>query len=194
MTTEQQKSLIQKWQTDCQHVEDIIKSCPALTDMALLLAWYDDAHGWLIYVGNEKARAETAYKMKCADDLKGDAIPANAWQYIKGSSTMLNQYLAGINPELYAIWQRLENLSRNMETILSDMRTLLVSLRQTESREDHTTKNQGAANNAAYRPGEIESQGAPFIRDHIIQVTEKAFDDFAGGNVDEGLLKKIIGL
>ena len=37
-------------------------------------------------------------------------------------------------------------------------------------------------------------EGAPFIRDHIIKVTERAFDDFAGGEVDENLLKKIIGL
>ena len=38
------------------------------------------------------------------------------------------------------------------------------------------------------------AEGAPFIRDHIIQVTEKAFDDFAGGTVDEDLLRRIIGL
>ena len=37
-------------------------------------------------------------------------------------------------------------------------------------------------------------EGAPFIRDHIIKVTEKAFDDFAGGEVDQNLLKKIMGL
>lgn len=36
-------------------------------------------------------------------------------------------------------------------------------------------------------------EGAPFIRDHIITVTEKAFDDFAGGATDEALLKRIIG-
>ena len=36
-------------------------------------------------------------------------------------------------------------------------------------------------------------EGAPFIRDHIISVTEKAFDDFAGGVTDEALLKRIIG-
>ena len=37
-------------------------------------------------------------------------------------------------------------------------------------------------------------EGAPFIADHIIKVTERAFDDFAGAAVDEGLLRKIIGL
>ena len=37
-------------------------------------------------------------------------------------------------------------------------------------------------------------EGAPFIADHIIKVTEKAFDDFAGGATDEALLRKIIGL
>lgn len=38
------------------------------------------------------------------------------------------------------------------------------------------------------------AEGAPFIADHIIQVTEKAFDDFAGGEPDEELNRKLIGL
>lgn len=37
-------------------------------------------------------------------------------------------------------------------------------------------------------------EGAPFIADHIIKVTEKAFDDFAGGDTDEGHLRKILGI
>ena len=37
-------------------------------------------------------------------------------------------------------------------------------------------------------------EGAQFIEDHIIQVTEKAFDDFASSGIDEELNKKIIGL
>lgn len=37
-------------------------------------------------------------------------------------------------------------------------------------------------------------EGAPFIADHIIKVTERAFDDFAGGAVDADFLKKIIGI
>ena len=37
-------------------------------------------------------------------------------------------------------------------------------------------------------------EGAKFIRDHIIQVTERVFDDFAGGGSDEVLNKKMIGL
>lgn len=37
-------------------------------------------------------------------------------------------------------------------------------------------------------------EGATFISDHLIKVTERAFDDFAGGKPDEKLNKKIIGL
>mgnify|MGYP000182762437 CR=1 FL=1 len=37
-------------------------------------------------------------------------------------------------------------------------------------------------------------EGAPFIQKHIINVTEKAFDDFAGGEVDQALINKIIGM
>ena len=37
-------------------------------------------------------------------------------------------------------------------------------------------------------------EGAEFIRDHIIRVTNKAFDDFADSGVDEEANKKILGI
>jgi len=37
-------------------------------------------------------------------------------------------------------------------------------------------------------------EGAPFIADHIIRVTEKAFDDFADSGVDESENRQILGL
>lgn len=43
-------------------------------------------------------------------------------------------------------------------------------------------------------PEQGAAEGAPFIADHIIQVTEKAFDDFAGGDTDEAQIKSMLGL
>lgn len=40
-------------------------------------------------------------------------------------------------------------------------------------------------------PQQGAAEGAPFIDSHIIQVTEKAFDDFAGGGTDENYLKSL---
>lgn len=37
------------------------------------------------------------------------------------------------------------------------------------------------------------AEGAPFIADHIIEVTEVAFDDFAAGSVDEAQNRRILG-
>ena len=37
-------------------------------------------------------------------------------------------------------------------------------------------------------------EGAPFITEHIIRKTEKAFDDFAGSGIDEAGNKKILGI
>jgi sugar phosphate isomerase/epimerase len=37
-------------------------------------------------------------------------------------------------------------------------------------------------------------EGAAFIRDHIIRVTEKAFDDFAGGATDPQQIRKMLGI
>ncbi|NCI47781.1 sugar phosphate isomerase/epimerase family protein [Sediminibacterium soli] len=38
------------------------------------------------------------------------------------------------------------------------------------------------------------AEGAPFIKKHIIKVTEKAFDDFAGTGSDEDFNKRILGI
>ena len=38
------------------------------------------------------------------------------------------------------------------------------------------------------------SEGAPFIKSHIIKVTEKAFDDFAGTGSDEAFNRSLLGL
>jgi hypothetical protein len=43
-------------------------------------------------------------------------------------------------------------------------------------------------------PEQGAREGAAFIQSHIIEATEKIFDDFAGGNTDPQLLKKILNL
>jgi sugar phosphate isomerase/epimerase len=43
-------------------------------------------------------------------------------------------------------------------------------------------------------PEQGAAQGAPFIAKHIIEATQVAFDDFAGGKSDDELNKKILGL
>lgn len=47
---------------------------------------------------------------------------------------------------------------------------------------------------ALKHPEQGAREGAPFIRDHIIQVTDKAFDDFAGGGSDPGRNRRLLGL
>ncbi|NJM93596.1 MAG: sugar phosphate isomerase/epimerase [Cytophagales bacterium] len=43
-------------------------------------------------------------------------------------------------------------------------------------------------------PEDGAREGAQFIQDHIIRVTEKAFDDFAGAGSDEAFNRKILGI
>lgn len=47
---------------------------------------------------------------------------------------------------------------------------------------------------AIKHPEQGALEGAPFIADHIIRVTEKAFDDFAAAGADEAFNKKILGI
>ncbi len=43
-------------------------------------------------------------------------------------------------------------------------------------------------------PEQGAAEGAPFIRRHIIEATDKAFDDFAGGAADRATLRGMLGL
>jgi sugar phosphate isomerase/epimerase len=43
-------------------------------------------------------------------------------------------------------------------------------------------------------PEQGAREGAAFVKDHIIRVTEHAFDDFAGGNADAALNRRVLGL
>ena len=47
---------------------------------------------------------------------------------------------------------------------------------------------------ALKHPEDGAREGAKFIKDHIIRVTEKAFDDFAGSGADEALNRKVLGI
>ncbi|WP_374165010.1 sugar phosphate isomerase/epimerase family protein [Arcticibacter sp. MXS-1] len=47
---------------------------------------------------------------------------------------------------------------------------------------------------ALKHPEDGAREGAAFIRDHIIRVTDKAFDDFAASGVDEGMNRKLLGI
>lgn len=47
---------------------------------------------------------------------------------------------------------------------------------------------------AIKHPEDGAREGAAFIKDHIIRVTEKTFDDFAGSESNEDLNKKILGI
>jgi sugar phosphate isomerase/epimerase len=47
---------------------------------------------------------------------------------------------------------------------------------------------------ALKHPEDGAREGALFIKDHIIRVTDKAFDDFASAGKDDALLKRILGI
>lgn len=47
---------------------------------------------------------------------------------------------------------------------------------------------------ALKHPEDGAREGAAFVRDHIIRVTEKAFDDFAGAGTDEAANRRMLGL
>lgn len=128
------KKQMADWREACKFVDDLIKSCPPLSDMELLHNWFQEVHGWVSYIGTETARAEAYYAIEYTRILN-EGIPDTAFKVVKGSSGLTDKYIAGCIPELYEVWQRLKNMGRNLETILSDMRTNIVTLREADKRD-----------------------------------------------------------
>ena len=47
---------------------------------------------------------------------------------------------------------------------------------------------------ALKHPEDGAKEGATFIQDHIIRVTDKAFDDFANAGIDRDLIRSVLGI
>ena len=47
---------------------------------------------------------------------------------------------------------------------------------------------------ALKHPEDGAREGAPFIKDHIIRVTDKAFDDFAASGSDDAFNRRVLGI
>jgi hypothetical protein len=43
-------------------------------------------------------------------------------------------------------------------------------------------------------PRTARAKGAQFVSDHIIRVTERAFDDFADGGTDDAANRRMLGI
>ena len=43
-------------------------------------------------------------------------------------------------------------------------------------------------------PEDGAREGAKFVREHIIRVTERAFDDFAGAGTDQAANRRMLGI
>ena len=64
--TDALKKQVADWQAACKHIDDIVRSCPPLSDMSLLHDWFAEVHGWVVYLATEQARAETYYAIEYA--------------------------------------------------------------------------------------------------------------------------------
>ena len=132
--TEAMQKQIAAWREACKHVDDLVKNCPPLSDMEVLHSWFQEVHGWLAYLATEQSRAETYFAVHFSA-LIDSGIPEEAMKAIKGSSTSLERYAAGKEPELYEIWQKLAGLNDAIKTILYDMRTNIATLREADKRD-----------------------------------------------------------
>lgn len=127
--TDALKNQVHEWRKGCQAVDDLVKNCPDPSDLALMLDWFNHIHPWAVYLATETARAEAYYSIKYAEILEL-GVPESVIKAAKGSSTITDRYISGKIPELYEVWQRLKNMAKVLDTILSDIRTNMVSLRE----------------------------------------------------------------
>ena len=115
-------------------------------------------------------------------------------------------YLVSIYNHLVALKNRFKNGFSQIDVQLQRRHDLIPNLVESAkafmSHEKETlekvisARNQAsqATSSAAKHPEDGAREGAQFVKDHIIRVTERAFDDFAGGEIDHAANRKMLGI
>ena len=100
---------------------------PGADDLSACDEWLRSFHSLLSNLAYQQARSEALFCTEQVECLK--QISAEDLKVIKGSSTLVTNYIAGLCPEVFAAHRRLTNLLNVCRTIADDTRTVMASYR-----------------------------------------------------------------
>lgn len=117
----------------CSELEGAIRAQPDASNLVELSQWYANVHATLAAMATARAFVEAEFAKESIDVMQ--QLDADEFKLIKGSTTLVTNYLAGKLPRYHYLLQRAEHLTRVAYAALDDLRTLIVSIREEKAAE-----------------------------------------------------------
>lgn len=128
ITEEQEKQILEKYQTICDTVDGLITAQPDVKNLDEVDYWLREMQAWSATLAEFSARAESFFALAVMQAV--EEIPEETWKRIGKSSTLTTQYVAGLYEGRFRAWQRLNNLKSVVKTVMDNCRTLIVTARE----------------------------------------------------------------
>lgn len=129
-TGEQEKALLEKFSELAEMVDGQIKGQPPLTDLDAVMQWLTEMQSLYATLATYEAQAKALFSNAMFIAISEREISEDIWKKIGRSSTLLNDFVAGLYGDRAEVWNTLQNLMTVVRTIFDNTRTMIATLRE----------------------------------------------------------------
>ena len=146
-TQDSETALLEKFNELAEMVDTQIKSQPPLSDLDAALDWVKDVQALYSTLGTYEAQAKALFTNAMYIAISRREISEEIWKKIGRSSTLLNDFVAGLYGDRYETWHRLQNLMTVLKAVFENTRTLIATLREEGAVSRYNASRQGSNTN-----------------------------------------------
>ena len=140
-----EREFLEAYTTLADTIDGMIRSQPNVRDRDLTFEWIMQMQSMSATLAESTAKAEGFFNTAIMATV--EEMPDEIWKRIGRSSTLTNQYVAGLYSKRFVCWQRLKDLQPVVKTVMDNVRTMLVTIRDERAMHDS---------------GEVRNTDAPF--------------------------------
>lgn len=125
-----EKALLEKFGELAEMIDGQIKGQPPLTDLDGVMQWLTEMQSLYATLATYEAQAKALFNNAMYVAISEREISEDIWKKIGRSSTLLNDFVAGLYGDRAEVWNRLQNLMTVVRTIFDNTRTMIATLRE----------------------------------------------------------------
>lgn len=134
VSLDQERKFLEAYATLADTIDGMIKNQPNVRDRDQTFEWIMQMQSLSATLAESTAKAEGFFNTAIMATV--EEMPDEVWKRIGRSSTLTNQYVAGLYSRRFVCWQRLKDLQPVMKTVMDNVRTMLVTIRDERDMHD----------------------------------------------------------
>lgn len=134
VSVQKEREFLEAYTTLADTIDGMIKNQPNVRDRDQTFEWIMQMQSLSATLAESTAKAEGFFNTAIMATV--EEMPDETWKRIGRSSTLTNQYVAGLYSRRFVCWQRLKDLQPVVKTVMDNVRTMLVTIRDERSMHD----------------------------------------------------------